>query len=117
MSGMRNRTIADRYNPSEHGLSDSAKKKRDKEEDNAPCSTRSKSGSLKQTDIYDPDWEGRNDTKIKRARGETPGPTDAQEALDREAQEALDRSIEARFQEKTTGAFEVNRDPYRLAKS
>ena len=30
MSGMRNRTIADRYNPSDHGLSDSAKKKRDK---------------------------------------------------------------------------------------
>ena len=114
MSGMRNRTIADRYNPSDHGLSDSAKKKRDNA--NEPCSTRSKSGSLKQTDRFDPDREGRNDTKIKRARGETPGPTDAQEALDREAQEALDRSIEARFQEKSTGAFEVCGDPYRLAK-
>jgi hypothetical protein len=78
MSGMRNRTIADRYNPSDHGLSDSAKKKRDKA---TPCSTRSKSGSLKQTDRFDPDWEGRNDKKIKIFRGETPGPTDAQEAL------------------------------------
>jgi len=87
-----------------------------KEEDNAPPTTRSKRGSLKQTAIYDPDWEGRNDTKIKRARGETPGPTDAQEALDREAQEELDRSIEARFKEQSTGAFEVHGDPYRLAK-
>ena len=112
MSGMRNRKPAVRYNPSVDGRSDTAMK----EEDNAPPTTRSKRGSLKQTAIYDPDWEGRNDTKIKRARGETPGPTDAQEALDREAQEALDRSIEARFQEQSTGAFEVHGDPYRLAK-
>ena len=87
-----------------------------KEEDNAPPPTRSKRGSLKQTDRFDPAWEGRSDTKIKRARGELPGPTDAQEALDREAQEELDRSIEARFKEQSTGAFEVHGDPYRLAK-
>jgi hypothetical protein len=112
MSGMRNRTAADRYNPSDHGLSDKARNERD----NAPPTTRSKRGSLKQTDRFDPAWEGRSDTKIKRARGELPGPTDAQEALDREAQEELDRSIEARFKEQSTGAFEVHGDPYRLAK-
>ena len=98
MSGMRNRKPAVRYNPSDHGLSDKARNERD----NAPPTTRSKRGSLKQPDRFDFDRDGRNDTNIKRARGETPGPTDAQEALDREAQEALDRSIEARFQEKTT---------------
>ena len=48
-----------------------------------------KTGSLMQTDRFDPDWEGRSDKKIKKFRGEIPGPTDAQEALDREAQEAL----------------------------
>ena len=78
MSGMRNRTIADRYNPSDHGLSDKARNERD----NAPPTTRSKRGSPKQTDRFDPAWEGRSATKIKKARGETPGPTEAQEALD-----------------------------------
>ena len=112
MSGMRNRKPAVRYNPSDHGLSDKARNERD----DAPPTTRSKRGSLKQPDRFDFDRDGRNDTNIKRARGETPGPTDAQEALDREAQEELDRSIEARFKEQSTGAFEVHGDPYRLAK-
>ena len=112
MSGKRNRTAATRYNPRVDGESDTAKKKRD----NAPRSTRSKSGSLKQPDRFDFNIHGLNDTETQLARGETPGPTDAQEALDREAQEALDRSIEARFQEQSTGAFEVHGDPYRLAK-
>ena len=108
MSCKRNRTAAARYNPSADGESDTAKKKRDnakKEEDNAPPPTRSKRGSLKQPDRFDFAWEGRSDKETNRARGETPGPTDAQEALDREAQEALDRCIEARFQEQSTGAF------------
>ena len=52
-----------------------------------------------QTDRFDFNWEGRSGKKIKKFRGETPGPTDAQEALDRKAQEALDDRIEARFQE------------------
>ena len=95
MSGMQNWMIVDCYNLSEHRLSGSAKKKWDNA--NEPCSTQSKSGSLKQTDRFDPNWEGRNDTKIKCAHRETPGPTDAQEALDQEAQEAPDSSIEARF--------------------
>ena len=112
MSCKRNRTAATRYNPSVDGESDTAKEKRD----NAPRSTRSKSGSLKQPDRFDPNIHGLNDTETKLARGETPGPTDAQEALDREAQGALDYRIEARFQEQSTGAFEVHGDPYRLAK-
>ena len=94
MSGKRNRTAATRYNPSVDGESDTAKKKRD----NAPRSTRSKSGSLKQPERFDFNIHGLNDTETQLARGETPGPTDAQEALDREAQEALDDRIEARFQ-------------------
>ena len=111
MSGMRNRKPAVRYNPSVDGRSDTAMK----EEDNAPPTTRSKRGSLKQPDRFDFDRDGRNDTNIKRARGETPGPTDAQEALDRGAQEALDDRIEARFQEQSTGTFEVHGTALQLA--
>ena len=111
MSGKRNRTAATRYNPSVDGESDTAKKKRD----NAPRSTRSKSGSLKQPDRFDFNIHGLNDTETQLARGKTPGPTDAQEALDRGAQEALDDRIEARFQEQSTGTFEVHGTALQLA--
>ena len=85
MSSKRNRTAAARYNPSVDGESDTAKKKRE-EEDNAPPPTRSKRGSLKQPDRFDfaGARDGRSDQETYRARGETPGPTDAQEALDAE---------------------------------
>ena len=86
------------------------------ERDNAPPPTRSKRGSPKQTDRFDPAWEGQSDSETKRAHGETPGPTEAQKALETEAQEALDDRIKAMFQEKSTGAFEVHGDPYQLAK-
>ena len=104
---MRNRQAAARYNPSVDGPSDTARK----EQDNAPPTTRSERGSPKQTDRFDFDWEGRSDTKIKKARGETPGPTEAQEALDREAQEAHDHSIEAMFQEKFSASGGVPLGP------
>ena len=119
MSGRRNCQAAVRFNPSVDERSDTVMK----EEDDAPWppTTRSKRGSPKPTDRYDPAWEGRSDTETKRARGETcvrapPNQTEAQEALDREAQEELGRSIEAMFQAKYTGPFDVNGHPYRLAK-
>ena len=104
---MRNRKPAVHFNPSVDGRNDKAMI----EETNAPPTTRSKRGSPKQPDRFDFAWEGRSDTETKRARGETPGQTEAQEALDREAQKALDRSIEAMFQEKSTGTFGVNGVP------